>query len=185
MLMSHSGRSGTDRVLLSLLALSLFVNVAVLWVVSRPRAQSQSTSDVAVGSTLPELIGAGRDGARMSIDFTDSRPLVLYVFSPTCKWCERNTENIVELARKAGTDYRFVALSLSTPDAISGAELGFPVMFATSSPFRSTPQTLLIGKNRKVERVWTGAYAGTTKVDIEAYFQARLPGLVGIGAGKS
>ena len=41
-------------------------------------------------------------------------PTVLYYFSPTCGWCERNWDNVRALSAAAPGRYRFIGLS-STP----------------------------------------------------------------------
>ena len=39
----------------------------------------------------------------------------------------------------------------------------------------ATPTTILISREGKILREWSGAYVGSTKTAIEGYFRVRLP----------
>ncbi len=170
-----------DRFLVFLLAVSLLVNVAVVWRFANRRVNTAAVAgpDVQVGATLDPLVGVSEDGRPMTVSYDgDARPVVLYVFSPTCVWCERNVENIGTLAKSASSGFRFVGVSLSAPTETPQGTVDFPVIFSDGRvPFRSTPQTVVVGPNGRVLRSWTGAYSGSSKSEIEDYFAVRLPGL--------
>jgi hypothetical protein len=42
----------------------------------------------------------------------------------------------------------------------------------------ATPATIVISSAGRVLKSWVGAYAGTVKTEVEAYFGVGLPGLV-------
>jgi hypothetical protein len=50
-----------------------------------------------------------------------------------------------------------------------------PTAFRAKYRLGGTPQTLLIGKTGRVEKVWTGAYLGATKAEIEKTFSVTIP----------
>ncbi len=167
-----------DRFLVALLALSLVVNVAVVWWAVKGRSAAPPP-DVTVGETLPSITGVSVDGKPMTVSYNGQpRPTVLYVFSPTCTWCERNLENIRTLSKSAGDKYQFVGVSLPAAVKERTTPFNFPVVFANGqTPFRGTPQTLVVGADGKVLQSWKGAYAGSTKQQIESFFKTQLPGL--------
>ena len=41
----------------------------------------------------------------------------------------------------------------------------------------STPKTMIVAPNGIVAHTWSGAYTGSLKTEIEAYFGLKLPGL--------
>lgn len=172
-----------DRLLLLLLAVSLCINVGVVWWFVKGRVatpDARRRPDVAVGMILKPIAGVLASGQATTISYSeDQRPLVLYVVSGTCKWCERNLNSISALSQFAGARYRFVGISLSSDASdAKGQEppFRFPVVLTTGPvPFQSTPQTIVVASNGRVMRSWTGAYIGATKLEIERYFGARLP----------
>jgi peroxiredoxin len=122
----------------------------------------------------------------ITYDKQGSRSTVLYVFTPPCPWCARNMDNIEALADKAGTQYRFVALSLSAEglaDYVSTNEFKLAVYSGLSPEtvktykLGSTPQTIVISPEGKVLQNWIGAYTGDQKSQVEAFFHVTLPGL--------
>ena len=48
------------------------------------------------------------------VDYQVATPTILYHFSPSCSWCERNWENVRTLIRETRGRYRFVGIS-TTP----------------------------------------------------------------------
>jgi hypothetical protein len=110
---------------------------------------------------------------------------LLYVFSPTCHWCERNLANVraiistrhdlhvvginigPRLDVKAAREQPFA--EIVTPTAASSRAFGFG----------GTPATVLIAKSGKVIKSWTGAYAGRVAEDVSKTLAVRLPGLAG------
>ena len=174
-------RQRVDRLLVVLLALSLIVNVGVVWwfVKGRVDPATPKGPDVAVGSTLAPISGVTKDGQPLTVSYAeDAKPVVLYVFSPACVWCERNLESIATLSRLAGAKFRFVGVSLPSAATERQSPFEFPVVFAVGRlPFRATPQTVVVGRDGRVLQSWMGAYVGKTKEEMEKYFGTSLPGL--------
>lgn len=170
-----------DRVLLTLLAVSLFVNVAIVWWFVQAGAthlRARATPDVTVGTVLKPIVGVLPDGKPIRVAFdADQRPVVLYVFSSKCEWCRRNLRSISALADTVQSSFRFVGVSISaTASGPPDRSLPFPVVLASEQlPFRSTPQTVVVAQDGRVVRCWLGAYVGTTKAEVEEYFATRLP----------
>src|SRR5262245_46315053 len=88
-------REGTVLVaLVSVLALSLTLNVWLGWKVSRGGAPAAS-GGLAQGTELRSLgvlAADAKEETRLRLD--DGIPTVLYVLSPSCHWCARNEANI-------------------------------------------------------------------------------------------
>jgi hypothetical protein len=169
-----------DRLLLMLLAVSLFINVAVVWWLVRPLRNSpgrRTVPDVTVGTRLDPIVGVSPNGEPTTITYgAAQQPIVLYVFSVRCEWCRRNIQAIAALAASAQARFRFVGVSLSSATESKDSSLSFPVVVPTGQvPFKSTPQTVVLARDGRVVRSWLGAYDGTTKVEIEEYFGTRLP----------
>lgn len=127
------------------------------------------------------------DGKQQTISYAaTNKPTVLYVISPSCIWCERNNENIEQLAKVKESDFRFIGLSLAEPglkEYMVGSRLNFPMYTRlTSETIQSlglggTPQTIVISPEGRVLKNWRGAYIEHSRPDVEAYFGIRLPGL--------
>src|SRR3954464_1558253 len=111
-------RSGfkVDVVILGLLVVSLTVNV-VLALRSPARAGVGPSRPVplAVNSQAPPFEGTGSDGRRMTISYgPDENNVLLYVFSPTCHWCDRNKANIAAIVQ-SNPKLRIFAVNIGPP----------------------------------------------------------------------
>jgi hypothetical protein len=138
-----------------------------------------------VGSVVPELVADGPSATRLAIPINGPVPTVLYVFTPTCGWCERNLDNIRALRSQSTGRYEFIGVSL-TPDGLDDylkrAELGMRIVigddgFRRLYKIASTPTTIVVSAQGKVEGVWAGAYQKDLGKAVEQFFMARLPGL--------
>lgn len=108
---------------------------------------------------------------------------MVYIFDPSCGWCNRNLTNIRDLATAKGGEFTFVGLSLSSKtlkEYLQAKPLPFPT-YTDISPaalkalsFRGTPQTLVVAPGGRVLKNWMGAYRGPLKADIESYFGVKL-----------
>ncbi len=148
------------------------------------------------GARVSPLLGEDVDGSVRRVTYgEDSRPTLLYIYSPDCRWCQRNLNNIRALSQKLSASHRFVGISLAdTPVGKRRQEadsLGFPVVFEIapesreSYKFGGTPQTLIVSPEGMVIRNWIGAYAQGLNREVEAYFGLKLPGLVEAQASNS
>ncbi len=190
----------TRRSLLSLLALSVTLNVAAAWHLlhaspQQGKTQSQSefgATPIALGAKAPEIYAAGPEGRRL-IERPGQRALVLYVMAPTCGWCVRNTPNIKKLAESRASDYKFIGLSLAAdglPSYLRDHPLPFPVYVADQATIDgyglgTTPSTIVISQAGRVAKKWNGAYAPAWIGTVEGYFGVKLPGLApGDAAGN-
>lgn len=141
------------------------------------------------GTRLPPLEAFSLDGNRVVISCPQSKKgTVLYVFSPECRWCERNLTNILSLESQVGDQYEFFAISLSengVREYVRNRGFPFTVLVrptpASMSAYqlRSTPTTYLLSPDHVVVDGWVGAYTGTTQQAIERAFGVQLPGLGG------
>ncbi len=123
-------------------------------------------------------------GERVVIDFAnDNKPTILYVFRPSCIWCQRNREALKSLVRQVSRSHRVIGLSLvteGTPEFVREHGLDFPVY--TDLPASSialyrlgaTPETILINEHGEVVQSWNGAYTGITKSAIEEVLSITL-----------
>jgi hypothetical protein len=183
----------SDRVLLVVLGISLAVNVglAFLWQQSKRTAQGIVTRTASShlmpveGEYVPELHLVKPDGTKVDLRLdTREPPVVLYIFSPTCKWCDLNRPNIDSLVSQSHNRYRFIGLYPSTTgisDYLMSNAVPFPVYsLDPSSPNPEisesvTPRTLLFSSGGLLVHSWTGAYSGATMKQISSAFGVRFP----------
>jgi hypothetical protein len=109
------------------------------------------------------------------------RPLILYVFDPYCSWCKANQQNIEVLTRCVLGRYDLVALSLSRPgiESFYGEMPSYPVLVDHDrlSSVYGTPTTVLIGRDQRIERIWSGALRGEALADANQILGCDLPGV--------
>lgn len=172
--------------LIVVLALSLGFNV---YLAGRVNFHApEPTVPIKAGAKLPSPLPLlGVNGKQALLAFHDARPTVIYVFSPLCPWCKRNEENIKTLVAKDGGGYRFVGLSTldtNLKQYIAAGHAPFPVYLIKSQAqmrklgLIGTPETIVVNSNGRVEKVWQGAYVGTSATDVEHFFGVKLPGLL-------
>jgi hypothetical protein len=113
------------------------------------------------------------------------KPTLLYVYSASCPWCERNATSFRTLAAQTKDAFRLVGISLS-PDGIKAHRdlcgMDLPIYTPSPSTLKSyhlgkTPTTILVSQSGLVLKVWSGAYTGAKKASIESYFHLKLPSL--------
>lgn len=185
-----SGDLVATLTLLTLLAVSLALNVGLGWKVKRllplARAVEGEPGQIVIGSVLPPITARDSGGAAVKIPFDGPLPTLIYVFVPTCVWCQRNFQNIQALARSLGGRYRVIGISLNRfglQEHIKLNRLDFPV-YSDLGPGISgalrlgrSPQTLVVSARGRLLKDWVGAYRPDLQPRIEAYFNVRLPGL--------
>jgi peroxiredoxin len=143
---------------------------------SRPSAAMQ----LQAGTVVPPLEGYGASGEKLLFDYGhDPRKTVLFVFSPTCSFCEENWPRWRQITAALNTEsVRPLAVDVS-----SGATRGFadghglanmPLLIKiepgslVSYRFRLTPQTILIDPQGKVEKIWSGVLTADQLKEISA-----------------
>lgn len=181
--------SAFATVLLVILACSGVLNIVLAARVVSLHYQFHPNAKLATeGTVVPDLVGRDPNGTRSTIRFRDSeKPTVLLVTNPGCQWCERNMPNWQELVREAGQRYRFVVVSLADsasnlPQYLSDKQLKVAGLSALPREQAfdliragGTPQTIVVGRDATVLKYWQGAYSGSTKADVERYFNVTLP----------
>jgi peroxiredoxin len=179
--------------LISLLMLSIILNLFLVFEVKRLKSslsliQSETRNhQIMIGKSVPSLDVQDLDGKHFSIDYTSvSKPMILYVFSPDCHWCERNLQNIKYLYENTKNQYNFVGLSIEKESVAKYKEekdIPFPIFYNPSESnkleynFRSSPSTYVISSEGQVLGFWSGAFGNETQKNIESYFGMTLPGL--------
>lgn len=144
-----------------------------------------------LGQRVDVLNGVGLDGTAATIEFS-SRPTVLYFFSSTCRWCEKNWQNVRSLQQAAGERYRFVGVATETnlrPFADAHGltfELvgGVAPAILQTLKLSATPQTLVVSSNGVITHEWVGAFTGRTQREIEELFGLSLPGLLSVSTPR-
>ncbi len=140
------------------------------------------------GTVAPPLTVKTLGGQSVEIGFS-GRPTILYYFSPSCGWCEKNWLNIKALIARTSERYRFVGLS-TTADVgayLAARRLSFEVYTGLSLEdvrayhFAGTPHTVVIRGDGRVERAWAGAYASAQQAEVERAFGIVLPGVPKLG----
>jgi hypothetical protein len=165
------------------LATSVAVNV-----VQASRLRSivlPSKPNALLGQTVDPISLIRPDGRATVVRFDRNVPTVLYYFSPSCGWCERNWENAKLLAEHANGRYRVVAIASETDlaDVIDRHRLAFEVYGGVPASVRErlnlsgTPRTVVVSAQGQISHDWTGAFSDEVAVAIEEVFGLRLPGL--------
>lgn len=131
----------------------------------------------------PLVVENIQDELPVKLDWqSDRRPIVLYIFAPSCIWCKKNLEAVRTLAAAASQTYRFYGISL-TRHGLSGyltkVHYQFPVYVAGAKArqlkLTGTPETIVISPDSVVTKVWLGAYMNETALDIEEIVGVKLP----------
>lgn len=95
-------------------------------------------------------------------------------------------DNIRTLASAKGESFRMLGLSLTQSglqEYVEAHGINFPTYVigdmesVRSLDLGSTPQTLVVSSDGKIEKNWIGAFSGELHRDVETYFQVKLPGL--------
>ncbi len=179
-----------DAFVILLLAGSLSFNVFLGWKVKRLQniiARNANEVKVLEGMQVSSISVKDLNQNLKVITYNDKNlPTVLYIFSPNCKWCDRNEENIKMLISNRADTYCFIGLSLTDlhlKEYMDKHNLAIPIYTNPSSDaisglgLGSTPQTIIISPQGKVLKNWLGAYNDALKAEVEGYFNLQLPGV--------
>ena len=140
-----------------------------------------------VGSVAPPL--RAHDPSGKEVDIAVARPgkvTVLYLFSPACGWCRRNSPNMRALIAGAGKRFDFVLISLTSSglrDYVSELDVRGTVYSDPAAASReayslgATPETFVMGPDGRIMRIWKGAYLGPVASEVAALLEVRLPGM--------
>jgi hypothetical protein len=172
-----------DAVVLAILIGSLGMNV-YLGVTRQPTTQRVVPHLIAEGSMAPVLEGTSVSGVKVNLSYgKDPRSTLLYVFSPSCHWCERNLANIRAIV-ETRHDLRVIGINIGPRLDVKAAraqpfsEIVTPTSaVARAYGFGGTPSTVLVAPTGKVVKSWTGAYAGDVAREVSKALAVSLPGL--------
>ena len=167
-------------------AVSIAFNTVQGLRILRLEDELNSRGALAEGTLLPPLLGEDlAAGQRQTINYNDSQtPTLLYVFQPSCVWCQYNSGNINSLAERLEGKCRVIGVSLSSDglkEFVESHHITFPVYTNIPSPLAevyklgATPETIVISRDRKVLKNWKGAYDEPVRSLIEQFFSVRLP----------
>lgn len=170
-------------VLLTALGVSITINVLQARYIGHFIDRSEQTAlkgALAIGTKVPPLDVLDLSGKRSRLVYSDtSKPTILYIFRPSCIWCQRNAGALTELAEHASDQYRIVGISLTKEglaEFVQSHAMNFPVYSgltpALIAAYRlgTTPETIVISPNGNVRERWNGAYMGGTKTAVERFF---------------
>lgn len=179
---------------LTVLVLLLSVGVNVLQA-KRIRALVDAKASVSssVGHRVVPVEGYSTAGTPVLRSVASDLPTVLYYFSPTCRWCDRNWDNIQALDRGAQGRYRVLVvtrargvrqyltdrgLDVEDVEVVEGVTESVVAAYGLSG----TPQTLVASIEGVVTHDWRGAYTPRIERQIEELFGVPLPGLAPLPA---
>ena len=171
-------KTRSDYLLAALLLMSACLNLFQL----RQLRAIRTDDGLQSGSAVPPITASTLDGRRTVIPVSGELPTMLYVFSPRCGWCDRNRAHIIRLETLLRGRYRFVGISLSgsgLSEYLAAMPLPFPVYQNPSVEvlkayqMGSTPQTIFLTNDGKVERAWNGAFVAGLKEELEAFLKVK------------
>ena len=131
-------------------------------------SQPPPTFEAAPGTQVTDLRGYDALGKPVELLYgKDPRKVLVLVYSPTCAFCDENWPKWSQLIPALDpTAVRTVAVDVTattTPVFLSQHQLAGVPFFVQVDPravvnyrFHLTPQTILVDREGKVERVWTG-----------------------------
>jgi len=168
---------------LVLLAVSAGVNVLQAQKIKSMRDSGKPPSSI--DRVAAPVAGFSMAGLPLELAPRGDVPTVLYYFSPTCSWCDRNWDNIGALVAAANGRYRVVAVSTTRGlreyadtrglnlDVIEGISENTRQAFG----FTSTPHTLVVSTEGVITHEWRGAFTPRIERQIEQLFGIELPGI--------
>lgn len=184
--MMQSTRSSLVSMLtVGLLTVSVGVNVLQA---RRIKTMTDATASAAssIGNQVVPVTGFTPEGVPVFRPVAKDVPTLLYYFSPTCVWCNRNWDNIRALERGAQGRYRVLLLTRArgVREYLKEHGLSLEVIEGISESvveaykLGGTPQTLVASIEGIVTHDWRGAFTPRIERQIEKLFGVPLPGVV-------
>ncbi|MGZ4845666.1 MAG: TlpA family protein disulfide reductase [Candidatus Angelobacter sp.] len=142
-------------------------------------SQPPPTFEAVRGTQMPDLRGFDVAGKPLELVYgQDQRKVLVLVFSPTCAFCDENwpkwAQAIPSLNREAVRPVAVDVTATANPAFLSQHQIpGMPVFVQVdpramlSYRFHLTPQTILLDREGKVERVWTGVLSQSDLVELK------------------
>ena len=171
-------------ILVALLGASVTVNVGLGAYTFKHLSGSAPAAAARVeGTTAAPIVARNDAGQIQTVDFLGKKT-VIYVLSPNCGWCARNTKNITALWQQRRTEYQFVGLSTTATglqEYLRMNPLPFSVITAEGETLQKygrtgTPSTIVVSEGGIILKKWNGAFARSLPA-VEKYFGVRLPGI--------
>ncbi len=138
---------------------------------------------VKVGTQLPGLDVLDLSGMHVRMEWdSDPRPSIVYLFQPSCVWCNRNLAG--EKALAGLKSHRFLALSLTRSGLKEYVDKNqFSFQIYSTKDLKSiqalkpigTPLTIVVAHGGRVEAVFPGAYTEKSVSALEKTFGIRVP----------
>jgi hypothetical protein len=177
---------GREKIYSFTLCVLLVASVALNCVQARKISATRDDSmpGLRSGALVPPLEAKDLAGKDTTLRFDGGLPVVIYVFKPSCIWCQRNEQSIDALAAQAGPHYRFVGVSLTRNGLgpyLARHSFAFPVVTDVTDiakgayQLSETPETLVVSPRGRVLNIWRGAFVDPNKKEIERFFSVRLP----------
>jgi len=174
----------TDGVIAVLLLMSVVLNALFLY---QPRvaARSRAQGLWAVGTVAPPLGVDSDNGERKWLEWEDrTRPMVLYVYSPKCRWCERNVGSLRSLVAQASGRFDVIGISVLRDEGrrtyLIDRGIPMPAFFFKSGAmqqgyrFGQTPQTIVVGAKGVVLANWV-PYTSDIQLNIRSILGVTVP----------
>jgi thiol-disulfide isomerase/thioredoxin len=166
---------------LAFVVLLITANILLLKQNNEVKGRVQSllqSRELAPGSYLVPLQGKDITGSSLQVEFKEGKGTLLLIFSPFCGVCEENQPAWERLKNAyIHENMRFVAASLSgagVNEYLKKHDFTNITVFreidavsAVSYRIRTTPQTVLINSQGKVEKVWTGLLSEADVLEIQ------------------
>ena len=176
--------SVVSTVTVGLLMLSVGVNVSQARRI-KDLVKARVSAASSVGHQVVPIEGFSSDGLPVLRPVAMDVPTVLYYFSPTCAWCDRNWDNIRALDRGSNGRYRVLLLTRARDvrQYLAERQLDFEVVegisesVAEAYKLNGTPQTLVASIEGIVTHDWRGAFTPRMERQIEDVFGISLPGV--------
>jgi peroxiredoxin len=133
------------------------------------------------GQPVPAFSANTLSGQRQAVNFADHPKTVFLVFASQCPACERSLPYWKEI--KDASDrhqYQVYGIDLdsgaNTKNLLTANGLNIEIFGNPTAEFKKlyklnlTPLTIVIDNQRKVERIWAGAFNENSKAEVETYF---------------
>jgi hypothetical protein len=175
------------------LVVSLSVNV-VLGLRLRDSPPAVKRAGFSAGELFPLLDARTPSGGARVLRF--ERPTLVYIFSPTCQWCEKDYQNLMAVHAVAGEKYSFVGVTMINKSAPEDYHVAladylrrhpFPgdVLFVDPSllahdlmvDITVTPQMVVVDQRGRIRKAWVGALMGSRQAEVATFFNVVLPGV--------
>jgi peroxiredoxin len=147
---------------------------------------TQNESNLPEGMRLPDFHARDLTGKERTLTYgiPGAKPKVLYIFRPSCVWCQRNGKSINALTEQIKNRYEIIGIALDETglqEFVREHQIKFPVYTdlppSAIEAYRlgGTPETIVVSSEGIVQKAWMGGYSGPLQSAVEAFFSARLP----------